>query len=468
MEAKPGKGECIMAPYFVSPTGKDSNPGTESKPWRTVHKAATTAVAGDTVIYEDGTYDLGSGQSAWNNGAPGNYITHRARNRHQAIWQQTSYTANAVKTLSVNYVKFVGLKMQQETITGLGRFLHIENCSYIELDGCDIGNCSAHVVGIWGGNDNILVNDCDIHAEDTTASYGRDGIHIRNANNTNVTIRNSRIYHNPHVGVGNSNTATNNDGLTVTGCEIYGNMSHGVSFDFVTNTEISHNTIRGAGNYGGVTQDKAGVRITEGANLDCVFNTICDCNGSGINVESNCGTVNICNNTLDNNNSTGDDYGSLGILHRPGSQGTISIKNNIIYHTQDGRRSLYVESSAEPALASDYNLWYDSSGYERMRRGTTYNDYASYAAVYEPHSMLGRDPEFVNRSGHNYELEPGSPAIEAGTNIGLAYEGAAPDIGAHPHKKPEPEPTRLLLSLSVADDQGNSLGQFEFEVALPK
>ena len=42
---------------FVSPTGKDANPGTLSAPWKTIQKAANTAKAGDTVYIRGGNYN---------------------------------------------------------------------------------------------------------------------------------------------------------------------------------------------------------------------------------------------------------------------------------------------------------------------------------------------------------------------------------------------------------------------------
>jgi parallel beta-helix repeat protein len=44
------------ATYTVSTQGNDSNPGTAQSPWRTIQKAANTAVAGDTVQVQAGTY----------------------------------------------------------------------------------------------------------------------------------------------------------------------------------------------------------------------------------------------------------------------------------------------------------------------------------------------------------------------------------------------------------------------------
>jgi hypothetical protein len=42
--------------YYVAPGGNDSNPGTESLPWKTLAKAASTATANTTVFIKQGTY----------------------------------------------------------------------------------------------------------------------------------------------------------------------------------------------------------------------------------------------------------------------------------------------------------------------------------------------------------------------------------------------------------------------------
>ena len=44
------------ATYTVSTQGNDKNPGTAQSPWRTIQKAANTAIAGDTVQVQAGTY----------------------------------------------------------------------------------------------------------------------------------------------------------------------------------------------------------------------------------------------------------------------------------------------------------------------------------------------------------------------------------------------------------------------------
>jgi len=47
----------IGTTYFVSATGHDLNPGTETFPWRTIHKAAATVAAGDLVLVSSGIYE---------------------------------------------------------------------------------------------------------------------------------------------------------------------------------------------------------------------------------------------------------------------------------------------------------------------------------------------------------------------------------------------------------------------------
>ncbi len=88
-------GSAQAATYYVSTTGSDSNPGTQSAPFRHVSKGASAAHAGDTVIVMDGTYDNegqvadsgggGSVVTVTNVGTASAPITIMAQNRGKAI-----------------------------------------------------------------------------------------------------------------------------------------------------------------------------------------------------------------------------------------------------------------------------------------------------------------------------------------------------------------------------------------------
>jgi PKD repeat protein len=47
----------LAGTYYVAPSGNDGNNGSSGSPWKSVGKAARTAVAGDTVIFRAGTYN---------------------------------------------------------------------------------------------------------------------------------------------------------------------------------------------------------------------------------------------------------------------------------------------------------------------------------------------------------------------------------------------------------------------------
>jgi hypothetical protein len=51
--------------HYLSPSGSDSNPGTQAAPWQTIEKAVTAAQPGDTVVFEAGTYGATSTRTDW-------------------------------------------------------------------------------------------------------------------------------------------------------------------------------------------------------------------------------------------------------------------------------------------------------------------------------------------------------------------------------------------------------------------
>jgi Protein of unknown function (DUF1565) len=80
--------------YYVSPNGSDSQIGSETYPWATITHASSVVSPGDTVVVEDGTYNISAGGSVggspggdWaigSNGASGHPITYIAQHKWQA------------------------------------------------------------------------------------------------------------------------------------------------------------------------------------------------------------------------------------------------------------------------------------------------------------------------------------------------------------------------------------------------
>jgi hypothetical protein len=107
------------ATYYVATNGNDSWNGTSptfvsgtTGPWLTLGKAASTLVAGDTVIIRDGTYVSGTVQPA-NGGTSGAPITFQAENPLQAILSSTSSCAAAFSTIT-SYITVKGLRIKRD------------------------------------------------------------------------------------------------------------------------------------------------------------------------------------------------------------------------------------------------------------------------------------------------------------------------------------------------------------------
>jgi uncharacterized protein (TIGR03790 family) len=158
--------------YYVAPDGDDSNPGTQSAPFRHVSKAALTATqAGDTVIVMDGTYDnegvvapdsvvilLYSGQAA----SP---ITFKAQNRGKAILDSMNSSTTA-------------------SCDGASAYFNLKNASFIVIQGfvlqnsCDSGfqsNDAAHDIVIQWNEIRNIANHAVIDP------MGRNGIYLNSA-----------------------------------------------------------------------------------------------------------------------------------------------------------------------------------------------------------------------------------------------------------------------------------------------
>ncbi len=107
--------------------------------------------------------------------------------------------------------------------------------------------------------------------------------------------------------------------------------------------------------------------------------------------------------------------------------GTDAIHRNNI-HFNDGWQPYGTSINGVPAgaaLAADHNLLYDPS--------------QTYSATIWSKDIRNQNPLFANATADNYRLQPGSPAIDGGVNVGSTVDlagnsrpqGAGYDIGAY-------------------------------------
>jgi len=158
-------------------------------------------------------------------------------------------------------------------------------------------------------------------------------------------------------------------------------------------------------------------------------------NGTGVNyynlislASSYSGTtysnVNIYNNTilssmLANNNTT-----AIKIQPATGSTfANFNIKNNIFLNHKNGTAINIVNNSTFDGLHIDNNILFGNGGSNNPTLSG--NAVTNYSFL----NNLKVDPIFI--SSTDFHLQPISQAINAGINVGLPYNGSAPDIGAY-------------------------------------
>jgi hypothetical protein len=95
--------------FFVSPAGNDANPGTEAAPWKTLGRAASALVAGDTAIVMDGLYTEGEIVFG-NSGTALLPITMKAQHKHQAVLSSTSGCQPNI-SIHASYVRIEELRL---------------------------------------------------------------------------------------------------------------------------------------------------------------------------------------------------------------------------------------------------------------------------------------------------------------------------------------------------------------------
>lgn len=423
--------------YVDSNLGSDLNPGTQSQPWRNIQRAANIAHAGDTVIVLAGNYE--ERVQVTNSGKSGAPITFQAKG---------------------------AVTMQGFTV----------KADYIAIKGFEITNTpddALNGIGIF-----VQGSDCDL--EDNYVYFAtRGGILLfaapgNYAQTSHCTVRNNRLYHDSQNGIdvrglnnfveGNEiwasiqyhpNWANPPNWVDADGIRFFGsghvfqkNYIHDINYSdplnvnphidcFQTFSDANHEAANnivleqnrcdndalahssGEGGAGLTIRNSAGNIIIRNNLIDAFVNVFLE-NSNG---------VSILNNTFIGNTAQDPNLYPVGIsINR--SPNTV-IKNNIFYN-QPGN-IIYAKGDNQPI--SGRNMVYRDDGHPIDTTST-------YISIND--LFWGIDPLFVNPQAGDYHLQPGSPAIDAGYNLGdlvpndfagiLRPQGKGYDLGAFEYK----------------------------------
>lgn len=420
--------------YYISPSGNDSNNGSQTAPFATFSKAISSINAGDTLIVLDGTYNQKIIVSK--NGTANEPITIKSQNPHQAI---------------INYSGAEGSNI-------------IINGSYIQIDGFEVQNSDNYCVEIKGSNNtaqNMKVHDCQAHGiytdgkniniknnevyRATLVNQNRDmphswgsGIKVR-VGGENILIENNTVYHNYGEGI----AVTRGINSTVRGNTVYDNYSVNIYVDNSYNVMVDKNFTYCTPNSG----------FERDGNPAAAF---------GMEEESYSGWGAQLHDVTFQNNIA---YGCYrGIYYWNSGISGAGMENIYIYHNTFVNMSRYSMAIEGTGIDSHNivanNIFYQTNGDFGYTEGN--KDLTFHHNLYNQtpdSSLVGsgdiyQNPQFTSNPGTNpnlFSINSSSPAINAGAQLNISNDffdssrDGNPDIGAIEYQgttnPPDPSPT---------------------------
>lgn len=251
-------------------------------------------------------------------------------------------------------------------------------------------------------------------------------------------------------------TATSSS--TISGNTVYANGGSGISL----NTDCASNIVSGNIVYGnGLTvADRAGIDLFKVGNGNIIrYNIVHDqhyvsVDSGGIRFDGDASVAFGSGNLAYYNVVYNERYGLhalntpnggafynntiynstvYGIMLDGASANGVIVKNNIV-HTA-GTSLIYNHDSINSVI--DYNCYYPATGTLFNWNGTSYNFTNWKSNSSKDANSLNVDPLFVSTVTPDFQLQAGSPCINAGVDVGLTldYAGGSivgvPDMGAY-------------------------------------
>ncbi|HSF01550.1 MAG TPA: right-handed parallel beta-helix repeat-containing protein [Solirubrobacterales bacterium] len=313
---------------FVSASGSDSDPGTESAPWRTIAKAISAAQPGDTIVLAAGTYGArGTTTNADTSGtatAPITFMGHPGQPKPMILGHFK---------IDGDYLRFSRLFFNGPT----GRVKDISS-----------ENPKGEQVQVTINGDHDTISNSEIANSDWHA-----GIYLSGAEDARI--------------VGNYIHDNGDDGSC---CHQYQwNASHGIYFSsgsgLIANNVIEHNLARGVQLYKHphdvlvtentiVRNGRAGVQVAKETANSTVANNIVAYNGdTGIRSDSLSGTGNlVIDNLLWENAYPGRNLDGLTL--RDNVSAAPRFVNSTDYHVQRGSPAID-QANASYAVTDDHD-----------------------------------------------------------------------------------------------------------------
>lgn len=467
-----GPGTAAASPHYVATGGDDANPGTSASPWRTIQHAADIANAGDTVYIHGGTYNE-TVTIKRSGSASGGSITFESFPGETAIVDGTGLNAadfdqsGLINIIDQSYIKIVGLEIQNYStsstskvplgiwISGAGSNIQILNNHIHNIaNTAQSKDANAFGLAVYGTNATTAISDLVIDGNQIDhLTLGSSESLAVDGNVQNWRITNNILHDNNNIGIvaigfeAVSPSAASDQardgtisGNTVYNISSYGNPAYGNGYsadgiycDGCTRVTIERNIVHNA-DYGvEVASEHGGALssyVTVRSNLIYANNT------SGLTIggydSSRGGTdhCNFVNNSFFNNDTKNTGSGEFQIQYHSTNN---VFMNNILYA---GAQNLFINAYTTSSDAnSDYNLYFSAGGALASMwtwKGVPVSGFSAYQSTSgnDGHSLFA-NPLYLSLSGPDFHLQAGSPAVNAGTNLGSSVVGSV-DFAGNP------------------------------------
>ncbi len=403
--------ELVLTPYdpvtyYVDqnhPQASDANPGTESLPWRTIQKAADSVRAGDTVIVKSGTYNERITFSSGRRGAPGQIITFKAQPRRSVtMWGFYTQYAHYLRIEGFNittdasltgWTELNGVFIASDHVQVIDNYLY--NLKSTAISGTSVG---AIIIGnrIYHSQAGLVISGSDWLVEDNEVErlyqYGGGDCDYSRFFGDNHVIRNNYFHGTIFSEIGAAHvdcfqTFDNN-----------GEYAHHVTFDGNVCYDFHQGLMGEAAYYHNIS--------------DLIFTN---------NIFAHGGAWGLCVHQIQNVTAVHNVFADIqyhGIGFRDGATGV--VRNNIFYNAGS-------------------NYWASDGGSVQGSHNILYSTEGKLDAADYPEDLVNVDPLLINPAADDYHLLVGSPAIDAGLNLGITTDlegtprpqGKGYDIGAY-------------------------------------
>lgn len=440
--------ETFGATYYVAPDGKNTNKGTKDSPFATLNKANSVVNAGDTVWIRGGTYlHTDTNYVKNDNMFAGIHLTKSGSSDNKRIHylaypgekpvidfskmpiadgsNNVRYTSGIL--IQAQYLHLKGLEVKNVPMKGesnVGVYVSRSKHIFLELIDSHHNGGSGFFVnekGSGSGGGHLFLN-CDSH--DNYDPNGRQG-DGQNADGFGV-----------HYQQGGDTTK-------FIGCRAWWNSDDGwdfISQEFPVVIENSWAMGHGYSNYGtGKPKDGNGNGFKAGSSKTGVRHTIRNCvawknKASGFYANHSSGGNDWINNTAYMNGTAFNMWASTWDANDNRTDGVVLkgskahvMKNNIAFPN----KTAYIGGEY---AAGEYNTWNlnitpkesDFVSVSDPSMTVTGKELGPLGGAFGPRQADGSLPDI-----DFLKLAKNSQMIDKGVNVGLKYEGKAPDLGAY-------------------------------------